>query len=93
MTTSVDLGRLLTAEEVAELFGLSLSAIRLMTRRRELPIVRVTGRRSVRYPLVELQRLLHERLEPAGGRRLRTEARAARKAREGKRATGARGRR
>jgi excisionase family DNA binding protein len=57
--------RLLTAVEVAEFLGLKLSTIRRLTYTRELPVVRPTGRRAVRYRVSDLQALLRRRSQPA----------------------------
>ncbi len=56
--------RLLTAKETAEFLGLELSTVRKLTYRRELPVVRPTGRRAVRYRLRDLQDLLRMRSQP-----------------------------
>ncbi len=56
--------RLLTAKEAAELLGLELSTVRKLTYRRELPVVRPTGKRAVRYRLRDLQDLLRMRSQP-----------------------------
>ena len=57
--------RLLTAPEAAEFLGLRLATIRKLTYRRQLPVVRPTGRRTVRYRLSHLERLIKERTQPA----------------------------
>jgi excisionase family DNA binding protein len=57
--------RLLTAEEAAQFLGLKVATIRRLTYTGELPIVRPTGRRAVRYRLRDLQDLLRMRTEPA----------------------------
>ncbi len=56
---------LLDAEGAAEVLGLKVSTIRLMTCRREIPCVRPTGRRLVRYRLADLEALLRKRTQPA----------------------------
>lgn len=61
--------RLLTAEEAAEVMGVSLSTIRLLTLKGELPVVRPTGRRLVRFELKALLKLLKERTSQPGGAR------------------------
>jgi len=43
------LDRLLNAEEAAHFLGLKTATIRRMTYTRELPVVRPTGKRAVRY--------------------------------------------
>jgi len=57
--------RLLTADEAAALLGLKVATIRRMTYTRELPCVRPTGRRAVRYRLSDLEALLRMRRQPA----------------------------
>lgn len=57
--------RLLTAAECGRLLGLQTSTIRRLTHRRELPCVRVTGRRCVRYSLAAIQALIKARTHPA----------------------------
>lgn len=54
------LAKLLTAEEVADLFGLKLGTIRNMTSRRELPCVHL-GKRAVRYRLADMLALIEAR--------------------------------
>lgn len=49
---------LLTAEEAGRFLGLKTSTIRRMTYTRELPVVRPTGKRAVRYRLRDLEALL-----------------------------------
>jgi excisionase family DNA binding protein len=64
--------RLLTAEEAGEFLGLKTSTIRRLTYTRELPVVRPTGRRAVRFRLRDLEALLRMRSQPArvgGGER------------------------
>lgn len=55
---------LMTAEEAAQYLGLRISTVRRMTRMGELPVVRPTGRRAVRYRLSELEKLLRARSQP-----------------------------
>lgn len=57
--------KLLRAEEAADFLGLKTSTIRRLTHTRELPCVRVTGRRAVRYKLSDLQALIRMRSQPA----------------------------
>jgi len=57
--------QLLTAAEAAHYLGLKVSTIRSLTYRRELPVVRPTGKRAVRYRLTELEALLRARSHPA----------------------------
>jgi excisionase family DNA binding protein len=57
--------RLLTAQEAADLLGLKLSTVRRLTYTRELPVVRPTGKRAVRYRKSELEALLRRRSQPA----------------------------
>lgn len=56
---------LLDAEGAAEVLGLKVSTIRLMTCKKEIPCVRPTGRRLVRYRLADLEALLRKRTQPA----------------------------
>lgn len=57
--------RLLTAEEAGRLLSLKICTIRRMTHTRELPCVRPTGRRAVRYRLKDLEALIRMRSQPA----------------------------
>jgi excisionase family DNA binding protein len=57
--------RLLTAEEAAAYLGLKVATIRRLTYTRELPFVKVTGRRAVRYRLSDLEALVRVRSKPA----------------------------
>ena len=57
--------RLLTAQEAADFLGLKLPTIRRLTYTRELPVVRPTGRRAVRYRLSDLEALIELRRSPA----------------------------
>lgn len=59
--------RLLTAEEAGRFLGLKTSTIRRLTYTRELPCVRPTGRRAVRYRLRDLDALLRMRSQPVRG--------------------------
>ncbi len=61
---SDQLDRLLTAREAATLLGLQPSTIRRMTWAGELPAVRPTGKRCVRYRLSDLEGLLRMRSQP-----------------------------
>ena len=56
--------QLLTAEEAARVLGLKTSTIRRLTYTRELPCVRPTGRRCVRYRRSDLEALIRERTQP-----------------------------
>lgn len=60
--------RCLTAAEAAEMLGLKVSTVRRLTYTKELPCVRPTGRRAVRYRLSDLQALLRMRSEPMRSR-------------------------
>lgn len=62
MSETVD--RMLTAEEAGKFLGLKTSTVRRMTYTRELPCVRPTGRRCVRYRLRDLEALLRMRSQP-----------------------------
>ncbi len=59
--------RLLTAEEAGRVLGLKTSTIRRLTYTRELPCVRPTGKRAVRYRLRDLESLLRMRTQPMRG--------------------------
>jgi excisionase family DNA binding protein len=56
--------RLLTAEECGRVLGLQTATIRRMTSAGELPVVRPTGKRAVRYRLSELDALVLQRSQP-----------------------------
>ncbi len=57
--------RLLNAEEAAAFLGLKVSTVRRLCYTRELPVVRPTGRRAVRFRLRDLEALLRMRSQPA----------------------------
>ncbi len=59
--------QLLTAAEAGRLLGLKISTVRRLTHTRDLPCVRPTGRRCVRYRLSDLQALIRMRSQPARG--------------------------
>ncbi len=61
----VKIEKLLNAEEAGQFLGLKTSTIRRMTYTGELPCVRPTGRRAVRYRLSDLEALLRTRSQPA----------------------------
>jgi excisionase family DNA binding protein len=65
MSETVD--RLLTAEEAGKFLGLKTSTIRRLTFERQLPCVRPTGKRAVRYRLRDLEALLRRRTPPRRG--------------------------
>ena len=50
--------QLLNAEEAGRMLGLKVATIRRLTSAGELPVVRPTGRRAVRYRLRDLRALL-----------------------------------
>lgn len=56
--------RLLTAMEAGALLGLKTSTVRKLTYTRELPCVRPTGKRCVRYRRKDLEALLTMRTQP-----------------------------
>ncbi len=56
---------LLNAEEAGQFLGLKTSTVRRMTYTRELPCVRPTGKRAVRYRRSDLEALLRMRSQPA----------------------------
>jgi len=59
-----DIDRLITAEEAGRFLGLKVATIRRLTGRGELPVVRPTGRRAVRYRIRDLLELARMRTEP-----------------------------
>ena len=59
-----DFERLLTADEAARHLGLKVSTLRRLTARGELPVVRPTGRRAVRFRLRDLLDLARMRTVP-----------------------------
>lgn len=61
---SEPLEQLLTAEQAGRFLGLKTSTIRRLTYTRELPCVRPTGRRAVRYRVRDLEALLRMRSQP-----------------------------
>ncbi len=56
---------LLTADEAADFLGLKTCTVRKLTYTRELPCVRPTGRRAVRYRRSDLEALIRRRTQPA----------------------------
>lgn len=56
--------RLLTADEASRVLGLKVTTIRRLTYTHELPVVRPTGRRAVRYRLSDLEALMKMRSQP-----------------------------
>ena len=58
---------LLTAAEAANFLGLKVSTIRRMTYAGELPVVRPTGKRAVRFRLRDLEDLVRMRSFPMRG--------------------------
>ncbi len=62
--------QLVKAEECARILGLKVSTVRKLTYTREIPCVRPTGRRCVRYRLSDLMDLIRRRSQPerVGGR-------------------------
>lgn len=67
MQTSSTSGELLRVEQVADRLGLKVSTIRAWLLARRISKVRV-GRRSVRVPSTEVQRIIDEGLVPAKAR-------------------------
>jgi excisionase family DNA binding protein len=61
--------RLLTASEAGQMLGLQPATIRRMTWAGELPVVRPTGKRAVRFRHSDLEALLRMRSTPMGGKR------------------------
>ncbi len=61
----VKVEKLLKAEEAAQFLGLKVATIRRMTYTRELPVVRPTGKRAVRYRRSDLEALIRMRSLPA----------------------------
>ena len=60
---------LLTAAEAARLLGVKASTVRALGRRGDLPIIRPTGSRLVRFQLVDVHALIARRRQggPDGG--------------------------
>jgi len=58
---------LLNAEEAGLVLGLKTSTVRRLTYTRDLPCVRPTGKRCVRYRRRDLEDLLRMRSQPARG--------------------------
>jgi excisionase family DNA binding protein len=56
--------QLVDATTAGAVLGLRLNTIRKLTRKGELPFVRVTGRRSIRYRLTDLEALVRLRTVP-----------------------------
>ena len=56
--------RLVDAETASSILGLRLDTVRKLTRKGELPFVRPTGRRAVRYRITDLEALLRMRSVP-----------------------------
>jgi predicted DNA-binding transcriptional regulator AlpA len=73
--------RCLTAEKAGRLLDLKVSTIWRLTYERRLPCVRVTGRRTVRYRLHDLEALLLMRRQPARAAGVKEEGRWARRRR------------
>ncbi|MBI4169611.1 MAG: helix-turn-helix domain-containing protein [Acidobacteria bacterium] len=67
MTMTETIDRLLTAEEAARFLGLKVATIRRLTYSRDLPAVRPTGKRAVRYSRRDLEALLRMRSQPMRG--------------------------
>ncbi len=65
--SDVKVERLLNADEAGQFLGLKTSTIRRLTYTRELPCVRPTGKRAVRYRLSDLEKLLQMRSQPMNG--------------------------
>jgi excisionase family DNA binding protein len=59
------LENLLTAEQAGQFLGLKASTVRKLPYTRELPCVRPTGKRAVRYRRSDLEALLRMRTQPA----------------------------
>ena len=66
-----NLDQLLNAEQAARFLGLKISTIRRMTYARQLPCVRPTGKRCVRFRVKDLEALLRMRSQPMRGDRRR----------------------
>ncbi len=56
--------QLVNAETAAEILGLRVSSIRKLTYLRQIPCVRPTGRRCVRYRVADLLDLIRRRTQP-----------------------------
>lgn len=59
-----DVDRCVTAEEAARFLGLRVSTVRRLTYTHELPCVRPTGKRAVRYRIRDLEALVRMRSQP-----------------------------
>jgi len=59
--------RLVDAAAASTILGLRLNTIRKLTRKGELPFVRPTGRRSIRYRLTDIEALVRARSVPMRG--------------------------
>jgi excisionase family DNA binding protein len=57
--------RLLPIDEAATLLALRVSTLRKMVLMRQIPVVRITGKRAVRFRLSDLQSLIEMRRSPA----------------------------
>lgn len=62
--TQRPIDELLTAEQAADLLGLKVATVRRMTNSRDLPCVRPTGKRCVRYSRSDLEALIRMRSQP-----------------------------
>jgi excisionase family DNA binding protein len=67
--SGLEADRLLTASEAGRVLGLKESTIRRLTWAGQLPVVRPTGRRAVRYRLSDLEALIRLRRVSMGGAR------------------------
>ncbi len=56
--------RLVNADAAARILGLKVATIRKLTHTKEIPCVRPTGRRCVRYRLSDLLALIRRRTQP-----------------------------
>lgn len=56
---------LLSAEQAARQLGVKLSTVRAWTFRRQIPFVKLLGRRAVRYRQSDVERLIKAGLRPA----------------------------
>ncbi len=71
MLTEGLVDHLVNAESAAKILGLQVSSIRKLTYLRQIPCVRPTGRRCVRYRVSDLLDLIRRRTQPersGGGR-------------------------
>lgn len=67
MADDDDANRMITCREAAVILGLKVGTVRRMTRKRELPVFKPTGRRAVRLRVGDLREILRQRNVLVGG--------------------------